>query len=56
MIDLARKNMGAECDILKDEILRMLMVFQDIAKVVENPDSRALQKVRGMTDKEFARQ
>ncbi len=53
MIDLARKNMGNEWDILKDEILRMLTVLQDIAGIVENPDSRALQKVRDLTDEEF---
>ena len=53
MIDLARINMGAEWGILKDEILRMLTVLQDIAGIVENPDSHALKKVRDLTDKEF---
>ena len=53
-INLARKHMGAEWDILADEIKRMLVVMQEIAAIVENPVSDALKEIRDLTDKEFS--
>ncbi len=35
-----------------DEIERLRAVILDIARIVENPDDRALQCVRDLTDKE----
>ncbi len=37
---------------LEDENQRLRAIILDIARIVENPDDRALQRVRDVTDKE----
>ena len=36
---------------LRKEVKRLRAVILDIARIVENPDDRALQRVRDVTDK-----
>ena len=43
---------GLEWQELDDEIERLRVVILDIARIVENPDDRALQRVRDVTDKQ----
>lgn len=45
-------NCHHDCGFLLAEIERLRAVILDIARIVENPDDRALRRVRDMTDKE----